>query len=85
MTLPLTPQPDRPMEPPPPLRPGPLNCLESPNEICSKLLQSSGSGTEPKCPPNAKVAKQKDLKSSYPKAASANLPVPKATLASKTP
>ncbi|KAJ9052244.1 hypothetical protein DSO57_1036124 [Entomophthora muscae] len=58
---------------------------KSSNESYSELPQSPGSGTEPEEAPNAQVAKQKDSKSSQPKAASANPPVPSATLPSKTP
>ncbi|KAJ9070528.1 hypothetical protein DSO57_1007152 [Entomophthora muscae] len=56
-----------------------------PNESCSKLPTSSGSGTEPEGPPNAQVSKQKDSRSSHPEAASGNPPVPSATWPSKTP
>ncbi|KAJ9087313.1 hypothetical protein DSO57_1034464 [Entomophthora muscae] len=55
------------------------------NESYSKLPQSPGGGTEPEEAPNTQINKQKDLKSSHPKAASGKLPVPSATLLSKTP
>ncbi|KAJ9084771.1 hypothetical protein DSO57_1020715 [Entomophthora muscae] len=55
------------------------------NESYSKLPRSPGGGTEPEEAPNTRISKQKDLKSSHPKAASGKLPVPSATLPSKTP
>ncbi|KAJ9063220.1 hypothetical protein DSO57_1002518 [Entomophthora muscae] len=55
------------------------------HESISELHQSPGGGTEPKEAPNTQIKKQKDLKSSHPKAASAKLPVPSATLPSETP
>ncbi|KAJ9084712.1 hypothetical protein DSO57_1021477 [Entomophthora muscae] len=54
-------------------------------ESYSKLSQSPGEGTEPKEAPNTQITKQKDLRSSHPKAASGKLPVPSATLPSETP
>ncbi|KAJ9087013.1 hypothetical protein DSO57_1037477 [Entomophthora muscae] len=54
-------------------------------ESYSKLPQSPREGTEPKEAPNTRINKQKDLKSSYPKATSGKPPVPSATLPSETP
>ncbi|KAJ9063996.1 hypothetical protein DSO57_1035011 [Entomophthora muscae] len=54
-------------------------------ESYSKLPQSPGGGTEPKEALNTQINKQKNLKSSHPKAASGKPPVPSATLLSKTP
>ncbi|KAJ9073259.1 hypothetical protein DSO57_1018420 [Entomophthora muscae] len=54
-------------------------------ESYSKLPQSPREGTEPKEEHNTQIDKQKDLKSSPPKAASDKLPVPSATLPSETP
>ncbi|KAJ9061163.1 hypothetical protein DSO57_1023292 [Entomophthora muscae] len=50
----------------------------------SKLSQSPGEGTEPKESPNTQINKQKDSKSSHPKAASGKPPVLSATLSSET-
>ncbi|KAJ9053010.1 hypothetical protein DSO57_1028425 [Entomophthora muscae] len=58
---------------------------KSPPGNYSKLSQSPGEGTEPKEAPNTQIDKQKDLKSSHPKAASGKPPVPSATLPSETP
>ncbi|KAJ9055473.1 hypothetical protein DSO57_1003550 [Entomophthora muscae] len=55
------------------------------SKLYSKLPQSPGEGTEPKEAPNTQINKQKDLKSSHPKAASGKPPVPSATLPSETP
>ncbi|KAJ9080139.1 hypothetical protein DSO57_1028156 [Entomophthora muscae] len=55
------------------------------NESYSKLPQSPRGGTEPEEPSNTQINKHKDLKPSHPKAASGKLPVPSATLPSKTP
>ncbi|KAJ9056958.1 hypothetical protein DSO57_1027063 [Entomophthora muscae] len=52
------------------------------HESYSKLPQSPGGGTEPEEAPNTRIDKQKDLKSSHPKAASGKPPVPSATLPS---
>ncbi|KAJ9073409.1 hypothetical protein DSO57_1016950 [Entomophthora muscae] len=54
-------------------------------ESYSKLPQIPGEGIEPKEAPNTQINKQKDLKSSHPKAASGKPPVPSATLPSETP
>ncbi|KAJ9061338.1 hypothetical protein DSO57_1021525 [Entomophthora muscae] len=54
-------------------------------ESYSELPQSPGEGTEPKEAPNTQINKQKDLKSSHPKAASGSPPVLRATLPSETP
>ncbi|KAJ9072685.1 hypothetical protein DSO57_1024828 [Entomophthora muscae] len=58
---------------------------KSPPGNYSKLSQSPEEGTEPKEAPNIQIDKQKDLKSSHPKAASGRLPVPSATMPSETP
>ncbi|KAJ9073937.1 hypothetical protein DSO57_1011389 [Entomophthora muscae] len=55
------------------------------HESYSKPLQSPRAGTEPKEAPNTQIDKQKDSKSSHPKAASGKPPVPSATLPSETP
>ncbi|KAJ9057776.1 hypothetical protein DSO57_1019555 [Entomophthora muscae] len=55
------------------------------NESYSELPQSPGGGTEPEEAPNTQIDKQKDLKSSHPKAASGKPPVLSATLLSETP
>ncbi|KAJ9074622.1 hypothetical protein DSO57_1004424 [Entomophthora muscae] len=55
------------------------------NENYSKLPQSPGGGTEPEEAPNTRINKQKDLKTSHPKAASGKPPALSATLPSKTP
>ncbi|KAJ9081303.1 hypothetical protein DSO57_1015973 [Entomophthora muscae] len=54
-------------------------------ESYSELSQSPGKSTEPKEAPNTQINKQKNLKSSHPKAASDKLPVLSATLPSETP
>ncbi|KAJ9084022.1 hypothetical protein DSO57_1028481 [Entomophthora muscae] len=58
---------------------------KSPPGNYSKLSQSPREGTEPKEAPNIQINKQKDLKSSHPKAASGRPPVLSATLSSETP
>ncbi|KAJ9057472.1 hypothetical protein DSO57_1022418 [Entomophthora muscae] len=58
---------------------------KSPPGNYSKLSQSSEEGTEPKEAPNTQINKQKDLKSSHPKAASGKMQVPSDTLPSETP
>ncbi|KAJ9064791.1 hypothetical protein DSO57_1026547 [Entomophthora muscae] len=58
---------------------------KSPPGNYSKLSQSPRKGTEPKEAPNNQINKQKNLKSSHPKAASGKLPVLSATLPSETP
>ncbi|KAJ9077046.1 hypothetical protein DSO57_1020309 [Entomophthora muscae] len=58
---------------------------KSPSGNYSKLSQSPEEGTEPKEAPNIQINKQKDLKSSHPKATSGRPPVPSATLPSETP
>ncbi|KAJ9048525.1 hypothetical protein DSO57_1034252 [Entomophthora muscae] len=55
------------------------------NENYSKIPQNPGGGTELEEAPNTQIDKQKDLKSSHPKATSGKLPVPSATLPSETP
>ncbi|KAJ9070819.1 hypothetical protein DSO57_1003284 [Entomophthora muscae] len=55
------------------------------HESYSKLPQSPRGGTEPEEAPNTQINKQKDLKSSHPKAASGKPPVPSATPPSETP
>ncbi|KAJ9056472.1 hypothetical protein DSO57_1032729 [Entomophthora muscae] len=55
------------------------------HESYSELPQSPRGGTEPKEAPNTQINKQKDLKSSHPKAASGKPPVLSATLPSETP
>ncbi|KAJ9062946.1 hypothetical protein DSO57_1039618 [Entomophthora muscae] len=54
------------------------------HESNSELPQSPGGGTEHKEAPNTQIDKQKDSKSSHPKAVSGKLPVPNATLSSET-
>ncbi|KAJ9063098.1 hypothetical protein DSO57_1003627 [Entomophthora muscae] len=54
-------------------------------ESYSKLPQSPREGTEPKEAHNTQINKQKDSKSSHPKAVSGKPPVPSATLPSETP
>ncbi|KAJ9075631.1 hypothetical protein DSO57_1034016 [Entomophthora muscae] len=54
-------------------------------ESYSKLPQSPREGTEPKEAPDTQINKQKNSKSSPPKAASGKLPVLSATLPSETP
>ncbi|KAJ9072466.1 hypothetical protein DSO57_1027194 [Entomophthora muscae] len=54
-------------------------------ESYSKVPQSPREGTEPKEAPNTQINKQKDLKSSHPKAASGKPPVLSATLPYETP
>ncbi|KAJ9058598.1 hypothetical protein DSO57_1010828 [Entomophthora muscae] len=54
-------------------------------ESYSKLPQSPREGTELKEAPDTQIDKQKDSKSSHPKAASGKLPVPSTTLPSETP
>ncbi|KAJ9069107.1 hypothetical protein DSO57_1021892 [Entomophthora muscae] len=58
---------------------------KSPPGNYSKLSQSPKEGTEPKEAPYTQINKQKDSKSSHPKAASGKPPVPSATLPSETP
>ncbi|KAJ9089315.1 hypothetical protein DSO57_1014099 [Entomophthora muscae] len=55
------------------------------NESYSKLPQSPRGGTKPEETPNTQIDKQKDSKSSHPKAASGKPPVPSAALSSKAP
>ncbi|KAJ9048530.1 hypothetical protein DSO57_1034257 [Entomophthora muscae] len=55
------------------------------DENYSKIPQSPGGGTKLEEAPNTQIDKQKDLKSSHPKATSGKLPVPSATLSFETP